>query len=310
MKRRHLLALALTFSCWSPSVGSAADAPPPAPQGEAADEVSSDDASDEDVPWCKDEAIVKGAERLIRESGGTPLHFAALNNDTAAIRKLVSEGADIDAQTSAAGGVGSLPGGRLTPLHVAAAMQREDAALLLLELGADPTIVSGYRDTALHLAVSNGEVRLTEALVRARGVDINALQGIGMTPLALASMAPNSTKLMRLLLDAGADPKARDKEGRTPLHLAGDADVCRLLLAAGADPDARDEHGNTPLHVVNNAKACRLLPEAGADPNSPDDEGHTPLQLIRRDEVRQVLLDAGAHPTDPLPDGGCDLEED
>ena len=203
MKRKHLLALALTFSCWAPNVSSAADAPSPAPKEEVADEVVADDASDEDVPWCEDETIVEEFKRLICESGGTPLHVAALNNDTAAIRKLVSEGANIDAQTGEAGSIGSLPGGRLTPLHVAAAMQREDAALLLLELGADPTIVSGYRDTALHLAVSNGDFRLAEALVHARGVDINALQGIGMTPLALASLAPDSTKFMRLLLDAG-----------------------------------------------------------------------------------------------------------
>lgn len=236
MKRKHLLALALSFSCWAPSVGSAADAPPPAPQGEAADEVVADDASDEDVPWCEDETIVEEFKRLICESGGTPLHFAALNNDTAAIRKLVSEGADIDAQTSEAGRIGSLPGGGLTPLHVAAAMQRDDAALLLLELGADPTIVSGYRDTALHLAVSNGEVRLTEALVRARGVDINALQGIGMTPLALASLAPDSTKFMRLLLDAGADPNALDDEGHTPLQLIRRDEVRQVLLDAGAQP--------------------------------------------------------------------------
>ena len=99
MKRKHLLALALTFSCWAPNVSSAADAPSPAPKEEVADEVVADDASDEDVPWCEDETIVEEFKRLICESGGTPLHVAALNNDTAAIRKLVSEGANIDAQT-------------------------------------------------------------------------------------------------------------------------------------------------------------------------------------------------------------------
>ena len=292
------------------NVSSAADAPSPAPKEEVADEVAADDASDEDVPWCEDETIVEEFKRLIRESGGTPLHLAALNNDTAAIRKLVSEGANIDAQTSEAGSVGSLSGGRLTPLHVAAAMQRDDAALLLLELGADPTIVSGYRDTALHLAVSNGDYRLTEALVRARGVDINALQGIGMTSLALASLAPDSTKLMRLLLEAGSDPDARDEHGNTPLHVVNNSEACRLLLEAGADPMARDKDGGTPLHYAHNADVCRLLLDAGADPNALDDEGHTPLQLIRRDEVRQVMLDAGAQPMEPLPEEGCDLEED
>jgi ankyrin repeat protein len=41
--------------------------------------------------------------------------------------------------------------------------------------------------------------------------------------------------------------------GWTPLHVAvatGQADVVRLLVEAGADPSARTEHGRTPLHVA------------------------------------------------------------
>ena len=58
MKRKHLLALALTFSCWAPNVSSAADAPSPAPKEEVADEVAADDASDEDGPWGDGGTIV------------------------------------------------------------------------------------------------------------------------------------------------------------------------------------------------------------------------------------------------------------
>ena len=46
----------------------------------------------------------------------------------------------------------------------------------------------------------------------------------------------------------------RDGEsGWTPLHLAvaaGRGDVVRLLVEAGADPSARTEHGRAPLHVA------------------------------------------------------------
>jgi hypothetical protein len=49
--------------------------------------------------------------------------------------------------------------------------------------------------------------------------------------------------LVAQLLSEGANPRLRDYDARTPLHIAaseGHAAVCRLLIDAGADPRARD----------------------------------------------------------------------
>lgn len=62
------------------------------------------------------------------------------------------------------------------------------------------------------------------------------------------------------------DVRAKDADGRTPLHGAivrgaRACDVARALLSAGADPNAPDNFGYTPLHIaaLNEFSACVLL---------------------------------------------------
>ena len=121
--------------------------------------------------------------------------------------------------------------------------------------------------------------------------------------------------LVRVLLDAGFSPNARDAGGSTVLLVATAAQsvtAVRGLLAAGADPNARSSGGVSPLSAAWSEQIVDLLVDAGADPNALDDNGDTPLvahafgddprvalQLVRRgsypharDLERRTLLGA------------------
>ena len=94
---------------------------------------------------------------------------------------------------------------------------------------------------------------------------------------------------VRACLDAGADPKARDRWGASPLHAAahhGRIEIVAAILNAGANPDARTDDGITPLHMAassGHGEAGEILLDAGADPNARDAYGTTALNGIHTD---------------------------
>src|SRR6516162_7280337 len=81
-------------------------------------------------------------------------------------------------------------------------------------------------------------------------------------------------KLVRTLIQQGADVNARAVDGTSPLHQAvsGDhLDVADLLLKAGASVSGADRYGVTPLSLAalnGNASIIQRLLVAGADPNA------------------------------------------
>ena len=117
----------------------------------------------------------------------------------------------------------------------------------------------------------------------------------GDTAVHLAA-AGYRVEIVRLLLDAGADPNAAANHRRSgPLHYAADGYIdgpawepkrqvqtMRCLLDAGAEINAQDKNGATPLHRAVRtrcAAAVRCLLSAGADPALKNKPGSTPFHL-------------------------------
>ncbi|XP_014286299.1 serine/threonine-protein phosphatase 6 regulatory ankyrin repeat subunit C isoform X1 [Halyomorpha halys] len=108
------------------------------------------------------------------------------------------------------------------------------------------------------------------------------------------------------LVKAGVDINARDRGGRTPLHMVinwkKDLSTIKAVLSAGADPNASDSHGLTPLHsaVISNSSSgiIKALLSAGAEIDIPDSRGKSPLMhCLKKNNISVIrtLLSAGAN---------------
>jgi ankyrin repeat protein/8-oxo-dGTP pyrophosphatase MutT (NUDIX family) len=147
---------------------------------------------------------------------------AAAVGDVARLAALVAECPDrVSAHT----------GDGWTPLHLAAHFGETAAAILLLDLGADPRARStnALDNTALHAGLAGtAGLEIVDRLLAA-GADVNAVDGGGFAPLHLAAGRGELTLVTRLLL-RGADTSMLTRDGRTPGSVA---------RARGHEPTAR-----------------------------------------------------------------------
>ena len=216
-----------------------------------------------------------------------PLHTAAYLGDTAAIARLLDEGADLEERFD----MEPVGTSGMTPLMVAAdsddrSVGAEPAAAveLLLARGADPRAVSGSGATALWYAAGRGDpARLAPLLVA--GGDPREVAADGRTAVCQAAEA-GSVAALQLLLDAGASPHPAGGPTVTasaeqiPLFQAaasGSAAAVQLLLDRGVPADARASDGRTALMEAGSAAVVTTLLAAGCPRDARDADGRSAL---------------------------------
>jgi hypothetical protein len=137
-----------------------------------------------------------------------------------------------------------------TPLMRAADEGHVDVVRWLVDQGANVNESSPYRSTALGLASCEGHTPVVQLLLE-RGAD-PAIANNGRTPVMEAS-ARGQMEAFRCLLDhpsAAATINHRDRCGMTALWLAcgfSHGRLLKLLLERGADPTIATNSGSTPM---------------------------------------------------------------
>ena len=106
--------------------------------------------------------------------------------------------------------------------------------------------------SGLHLAASEGHLHCCRVLLDA-GADVDAKDGRGCTPLMYASRTEH-VEVIELLLCRGADVLGSSLFGWTSLHFCvyygRSTRVVQILVSAGADLTAQNGSGNTPLALA------------------------------------------------------------
>jgi ankyrin repeat protein len=244
-------------------------------------------------PEAMEFLIRNGADvNTASEFGATALIWSA--TDLAKVRLLIPHGANVNMATRR---------GRSALLVAAMSDHSADIARLLLQSGGDAQAKDFLKTTTVRAAAFGNDTETLRMMIDA-GVDVNAADLPGITPLMMAAGWNSNLPAVKLLLLKGAKVNAvsapvmglPSKNGPSEFGLLtallmaapfGPPELIRTLLAAGADVNARDVRGMTPLMLAvatdrQDPAVIRMLLEHGADTTIKSNLGETAGDWARR----------------------------
>uniref|UniRef100_A0A183FP65 ANK_REP_REGION domain-containing protein n=1 Tax=Heligmosomoides polygyrus TaxID=6339 RepID=A0A183FP65_HELPZ len=200
-----------------------------------------------------EELLANGADiNTATVDGLTALHQSVIDSKPEMVRFLCEKGADVNAQDNEG----------WTPLHAAACCGNLAIVKYLCQNGAQLNVINSDKELALDLADDESCREYLEHDYRSQGVvpeqcrdqELTIMmrdaqqwlrdgeyrdqphRRTGATALHVAA-AKGYTQLLELLIKAGGNIKAADKDGWTPLHAAAhwaERDSCKILMEHGA----------------------------------------------------------------------------
>ena len=176
-----------------------------------------------------------------------------------------------------------------TPLFHAMEDGKLDAAMYLINHGADIKAVGSGNETMLHCAVAR-DLGLVKYLVE-HGLDVNAKSKLGVTPLHHA-VCHKGVDIVAYLLEHGADIHVTAADG-TPLAvcagLGASVEAFKLLVEKGMDFKAKTKDGFTAMHTaaVSNPSLVPYLKTLGLEEPSAEE-----LKKAK-EKYRRGMFDSG-----------------
>lgn len=163
------------------------------------------------------------------EQGRTAVMAATYHNHVGTVEALIQAGADINIRDHQLNNV----------FLYAGAEGMMEILRLAIEADADVTLTNRYGGTALIPASDRGHVEIVQELLTRTDVDVNHINNLNWTALLEAVILGDGSedyqRIVKLLLDHGADARIPDGNGVTPLQHArerGYQEIERILLDA------------------------------------------------------------------------------
>ena len=215
----------------------------------------------------------KGANVNANEADVTALHMAIARKQRTVALYLINEAPGLDMDAPISGGN--------TPLMLATAHRLVDVLRALVAKDANVNAKNEQGFSALHLAISEKQRAAALYLINeAPGVDIDAPESSGTTPLMLAA-AHGLVGVLRALVAKGANVNAKNKRGFSALHKAivRNQRAAALYLineAPGVDIEALDGRKRTVIILVasvGDVAVMKALVDKDADVNTKNDLG-------------------------------------